>query len=108
VVREAGDVSEVVGLHLSTQIDVDTQPSELAGQVVSDVTDRGPERRVRGDLHRPAELVGALEERHLMSAPGSHPGRLHARGTTADDVDLTRTPDSHAHRGRVAPARSPR
>lgn len=104
VVGEAGDVSQVVGTDLSTQVDVDAQPPELAGQVVSDVTDGGPERRERGDLDGTAEFMGTLQERHLMPATGSDPGRLHARWTTTDDVDLARTLDPDANGRTAAPS----
>lgn len=80
----------IVGVRLSAEAHVDTEPLERPGEVVRELEPCRAARQPAGEQQLATELVRALQERHAVSAPRGGLGEHHARGPPTDDEHVAR------------------
>src|SRR5690606_34510883 len=89
---------------LSAELHLDTEPREVADEVVDEQPDALPTRHATGERELAAELRRALDEPHTVAELGQFRCCTHSRGTPADDEPVLATGRTRQRRPRLLTA----
>src|SRR5690606_31861576 len=79
---------DVVGGRVHAEVHIDASTLALTDPPAGDLPDLAAAGQLTCPAQRAAELVVALEQRHVVAARGSRRGGLHAARTATDHHDL--------------------